>query len=78
MEELKVLPMALSFGGGVIIFLLIDRYLAKKGGKNAALLAMLMDFIPESIALGATFAIEPNLAILLAVFIGLQNLPETF
>ena len=78
MEELKVLPMALSFGGGVIIFLLIDRYLAKKGGKNAALLAMLMDFIPESIALGATFAIQPNLAILLAVFIGLQNLPEAF
>lgn len=37
-----------------------------------------MDFIPESIALGATFAIEPNLAILLAVFIGLQNLPEAF
>ena len=37
-----------------------------------------MDFIPESIALGAVFAIEPQMAALLAVFIGLQNLPESF
>ena len=39
---------------------------------------MMMDFIPESIALGAVFAIEPQMALLLAVFIGLQNLPESF
>jgi len=78
MEELEVVPMALSFAAGVTVFVVIDRYLAKKGGKNAALLAMMMDFIPESIALGATFAMEPNVAILLAVFIGLQNLPEAF
>ncbi|PQJ76393.1 ZIP family metal transporter [Polaribacter glomeratus] len=78
LEELEVLPMTISFTLGVVIFLFIDRYLAKKGGKNATLLAMLMDFIPESIALGATFAIEPNMAILLAIFIGFQNLPEAF
>ena len=78
LEVLPVLPMALSFTIGVLVFLYIDKYLAKKGGKNATLLAMLMDFIPESIALGATFAIAPKTATLLAVFIGLQNLPEAF
>mgnify|MGYP000861074552 FL=1 len=78
MEVLELLPIVFSFLLGAILFMLIDQYLAKKGGKTATVLAMLMDFIPESIALGAVFAIEPDMAILLAVFIGLQNLPEAF
>jgi len=41
-------------------------------------LAMLMDFVPEAIALGAVFATDHNLGLLLAIFIGLQNLPESF
>lgn len=78
MEELELFPMTLSFLSGAIIFMAIDQYLAKKGGSTATLLAMLMDFVPESIALGAVFAIDPEMAALLAVFIGLQNLPEAF
>ncbi len=78
MHRLDVVPMAVSFAFGSVLFLLIDSYLANKGGQMATLLAMLMDFVPESIALGAVFAIEPEVAILLAVFIGLQNLPESF
>lgn len=78
MQELEVIPMVASFLGGALIFMFIDQFLAKKGGQTATLLAMMMDFIPESIALGAIFAIEPNMATLLAVFIGLQNLPEAF
>jgi ZIP family zinc transporter len=78
MEELDLIPLAISFLVGAIIFLIIDQYLAKKGGQTATLLAMMMDFIPESIALGAVFALEPSMATLLAVFIGLQNLPEAF
>ena len=78
MEELELLPMVASFLIGAILFMAIDWYLAKKGGQLATLLAMVMDFIPESIALGATFAIDPEMATLLAVFIGLQNLPEAF
>ncbi|MDX2445425.1 MAG: hypothetical protein QNK30_16640 [Bacteroidales bacterium] len=78
MEELELLPLAFSFLLGAILFFFIDRYLAKKGGQTATLLAMLMDFVPESIALGAVFATEPATATLLAVFIGLQNLPEAF
>ncbi|HNP17819.1 MAG TPA: divalent cation transporter [Fulvivirga sp.] len=78
MEELSLLPMSISFMVGAVTFMFIDRYLAKKGGQTAMLLAMMMDFIPESIALGAVFAIEPEMASLLAVIIGLQNLPEAF
>ncbi len=77
-EGLPLLPILVVFISGTIIFMLIDRYLAINGGKTATLLAMMMDFIPESIALGAVFAIEQNTATLLAVFIGLQNLPEAF
>ena len=78
MEELELLPMALSFLSGAILFMLINQYLAKKSGQTATLLAMMMDFVPESIALGAVFAIDYSMALLLAVFIGLQNLPEAF
>jgi ZIP family zinc transporter len=78
MEQLELLPIVFSFLLGAISFMIINQYLANKGGKTATLLAMLMDFIPESIALGAVFAIEPDMALLLAVFIGLQNLPEAF
>lgn len=78
MEELSLLPISLSFLVGAISFMFLDIYLAKKGGQTATLLAMMMDFVPESIALGAVFAIHPNMATLLAIFIGLQNLPEAF
>jgi len=78
MKELELLPLSISFLAGAILFLGIDQYLAKKGGQVASLLAMLMDFLPESIALGAVFAIEPDMATLLAIFIGIQNLPESF
>lgn len=78
LEELSLFPLIISFLSGAICFYALDSYLAKKGGQTATLLAMLMDFIPESIALGAVFAIEPSTATLLAVFIGLQNLPEAF
>ncbi len=77
-EELKLVPFIISFLAGTILFMLINNSLANKGGKTATLLAMLMDFIPESIALGAVFATDMNMAILLALFIGLQNLPEAF
>lgn len=78
METLSVWGVIGSFSLGAILFMLIDKRLAKSGGQQATLLAMMMDFVPESIALGAVFAIEPQMALLLAVFIGLQNLPEAF
>ena len=78
MEELEVIPLSIHFGLGVIAFFFLDRYLALKGGKMGTLLAMLMDYIPESIVLGAVFVSDAQTAMLLAVFIGLQNLPEAF
>jgi ZIP family zinc transporter len=39
---------------------------------------MLLDYLPESLALGGMFAVGANSAPLLAVLIGLQNLPEGF
>ena len=77
-EVLSVWGVIGSFSLGAMLFMLIDKRLAKSGSQQATLLAMMMDFIPESIALGAVFAIEPQMALLLAVFIGLQNLPESF
>lgn len=58
--------------------MLIDNRLAKSSGQQAKLLAMMMDFVPESIALGTVFAIKPQIALLLATFIDLQNLLEVF
>jgi len=78
METLSLFPMILAFLGGSIIFFFLDRYIEKRGATMAQLLAMLMDFIPEAIALGSVFATDPNLGLLLAIFIGLQNLPESF
>jgi ZIP family zinc transporter len=78
MDILPLVPMAILFLLGAIIFFFLDRYIEKKGGTISQLLAMLMDFIPEAIALGAVFATDHNLGLLLAIFIGLQNLPESF
>ena len=78
LELLTLWPMILCFVAGAVLFFLIDKWLAKKGGQMATLLAMLMDFIPESIALGSIFATDQSTGKLLAVFIGLQNLPEAF
>lgn len=78
MEKLELLPVVISFLVGAILFMLLDQYLTKKGGKIATLMAMLMDFLPESIVLGAVFALDPKMATLLALFIGIQNLPEAF
>ncbi len=78
MEELELFPLIIAFLSGALIFMSIDLQLSKKGGQTATLLAMMMDFIPESIALGAVFASDNNSATLLAIFIGLQNLPEAF
>jgi ZIP family zinc transporter len=66
------------FAAGGIVFLLIDRAIAQRGGHGAQFMAMMLDFLPESLALGALLAGAPEVAVLLAILIGLQNLPEGF
>ncbi|GAA6133982.1 divalent cation transporter [Oceaniserpentilla sp. 4NH20-0058] len=66
------------FVGGAFAFMLVDIYLAKQNTPASQLAAMLTDFIPESLALGAIFSMGSDHALLLALLIGLQNLPEGF
>ncbi|MBU1864083.1 MAG: divalent cation transporter [Candidatus Omnitrophica bacterium] len=68
----------LIFLSGAFLFFLLDRFIEQRGGLFAQTMAMLMDFIPESIALGAVFVHNHRLGILLAFFIGFQNIPESF
>lgn len=77
-ETFSVMVMAVIFAAGAITFFLLDRSIAKRQGVLAQTMAMMMDFIPEAIALGATFIHNHRLGMLLAFFIGLQNLPESF
>ncbi|MCL5129294.1 ZIP family metal transporter [Algibacter sp. L4_22] len=78
MKVLSSIPMGISFLAGAITFFFIDRYIEKKRGTMAQLLGMLSDFVPESITMGAVFLTNPQLGILLAIIIGIQNLPEAF
>ncbi len=75
---LDVISLSLSFLSGAIVFFFLDRYLHKKAGKVGMLLAMVMDYLPESIILGSLFVADPSAALFLAIFMGLQNFPEAF
>lgn len=77
-EHLPGAPAVFAFVAGGIIVFVIDRAIQKSGGKMAQLLAMLLDFVPEAMALGALLSGDVGTAILLAALIALQNLPESF
>lgn len=74
----SMLLASLYFIGGGLSFMLLDIILYKINTPASQLAAMLADFVPESIALGAAFATGSKSAFLLAVLIALQNLPEGF
>ncbi len=74
-----VMPeMILIFMGGTFFFMLLDILSSKIGGSIAQVLSMMMDFIPEALALGASFAVDKSFGLLIALFIGMQNLPEGY
>ncbi|AOW78418.1 divalent cation transporter [Colwellia sp. PAMC 20917] len=77
-ESLDILPACIGFIAGGLSFMALDIYLKKIDTPASQLAAMLADFIPESIALGAAFATGSSSAYLLAGLIALQNLPEGF
>ncbi|MBB1362425.1 MAG: divalent cation transporter [Shewanella sp.] len=76
--SLKPLPACMWLMAGGLSFMALDIYLNKIDTPASQLAAMLADFIPESIALGAAFATGSNNAFLLAALIALQNVPEGF
>jgi ZIP family zinc transporter len=77
-SNLSVLPAVVFFIAGSLGFMSLDILLKKINTPASQLTAMLADFIPESIALGAAFATGNSNAYLLAGLIALQNLPEGF
>lgn len=76
--KLSTLAAALCFAAGGMTFFLLDIVLNRLQSAAGQLVAMLSDFIPEAIALGAAFAAGENTGLLLAFLIALQNLPEGF
>lgn len=67
-----------SFALGAIVFMGCDRYFTEKGTPLAQLLAMLLDFVPEAIVVGAVISKNYNEAVFLTVIIAAQNFPEAF
>lgn len=68
----------LCFTAGGLAFMALDIWLAKHNTSASQLIAMLADFIPEALALGATFTFSHGQGLLLALIIALQNIPEGF
>lgn len=80
-EGLALMPLWASlpvfFIGGAL-FALFERLRRTHADSNAQFLAMLTDFVPEAVSLGAIMASRSSEATLLALLIGGQNLPEAF
>lgn len=69
------IPIVLA--GGVAFFL-IERALGLRRREAPQAMGMLLDYVPEAMALGGLVALGSEMAALLALLIGLQNLPEGF
>jgi len=67
-----------GFFCGGLVFMVIDRYLNKQGSSLSQLIALMLDFAPEAIVIGAVITTDYTKAIFLAVIIAAQNFPEGF
>lgn len=77
-EPFSILTSAFLFLSGGLLFMWVDIWLYRHHASGGQLVAMLSDFIPESIALGATLALGKGSSLLLASLIMMQNFPEGF
>jgi zinc transporter, ZIP family len=66
------------FVAGGVAFFGLERMLGMRRRERPQLMGMLLDYLPESVALGGMVASGSPLATTLAVLIGLQNVPEGF
>lgn len=73
-RELGISLMLAFFVGGSITFAIMDWIVEKKRGEAGILLGIGIDSVPESLAIGASIASGPALA--LAILLGIQNTPE--
>ncbi len=67
-----------SFTGGAVVFMACDRYFTNHGTPLSQLLAMLLDFVPEAIVVGAIITRSYEEALFLTLIIAAQNIPEAF
>jgi ZIP family zinc transporter len=67
-----------TFGAGGLVFGFLDYHLSRSTGRVSQFIAMMLDYIPEAMALGAMLVGQADIALLLAGLIALQNLPEGF
>ncbi|MBB3140521.1 ZIP family metal transporter [Halomonas organivorans] len=77
-DDLPPLPAVAWFLAGGLAFMGLDIALNRSGASASQLSAMLSDFLPEALALGAAFAYGGGSGVLLALLMALQNLPEGF
>jgi len=81
-EGSRLIPSAtgacLILVSGGFVFFIVERFLGIRRRGTPQFTAMLLDYLPESLALGGMFAIGAASAPVLALLIGLQNLPEGF
>lgn len=77
-KQLSVFTAVVCFSIGGLAFMGLDILLDRWNSPAGQLVAMLSDFIPEAIALGASFALGGEAGLLLAGLMALQNLPEGF
>lgn len=68
----------IAFAAGGLAAFAADRAIERRGGAAAQLMAMLLDFVPEALAMGAMLTEHRHAGVLLAILIALQNLPEGF
>lgn len=68
----------LTYLSGGAVFMALDRFLAKRKTRASQLVALLLDFIPEAMMIGAIVTINFKQALLLAIIIFVQNVPESF
>ncbi|QDV63538.1 ZIP family metal transporter [Crateriforma conspicua] len=76
-SKLSIIESVIAFIAGGAFFYLLKRTLSRSTSSVSQLIAMLSDYIPEVIALGATVA-SGGPGLVIAVIIALQNLPEGF
>jgi zinc transporter, ZIP family len=67
---------AFCLGGAV--HCLLDKFLEPGTNNGGDVIALVSDFLPEAMAMGAMFATGSEGAIVMALMIGVQNLPEGF
>lgn len=77
-DRLSAVPLMLLFLVGGLSFYVIDAILSRMGGGGAQFLAMMLDYVPEAMALGALVVGRFDIALLTAGLIALQNIPEGF